>query len=481
MRSHLWRKTTIATLLSVVGVLLFQREDRTVELPEVSARMSAEELPHSVQGLEGDSLAPYFRGVDYTIRKLMRQEHLRGGCAICISRGGRVVYTRGIGYADKDQKAVMEPTYLMRVASVSKLITAIATMHLVEEGRLSLDQKVFGPDGILGPELFNPGRDLRHRNITVRNLLNHSGGWIPEPRADPMFSSVDMAAEMRKKLPLDIDDIIRYMLRRQLGFNPGAYSYYSNFGYGVLGEVVEMAAGMPYEDYVRSRVLAPLGIYDARLGYSHPEDRFAGEATYYGPDDLERTPDYAQARKLVRRAYGGSDIHTLGSAGGWIISAADLLKLTLSVDGLPTVTDQLTPWSIALMTDPQSRYDPLGWRKVIEGAWFRTGTLSASSAIICRRPDNICFAAVFNCANWLGPSLAVKTANELNRAISHVRRWPDCDLLADDQSWQAYQAMTPDKTSLKPPPPAKRHKKKAGKPVNPLIWKQKGKGTVVSR
>lgn len=474
MRSRLWHKTAVATAVSLVGVLLFLRQDLSVDLTVLDARMEADEQPRSVQDMPADSLGQLFRGVEYTIRRLMKSEHLRGGCAIAISRGGRMVYARGLGYADKEQGAVMEPTYTMRVASVSKLITAVATMHLVEEGRLSLDQKVFGPDGVLGTDVFNTGRDLRHRNITVRNLLDHSGGWVPIPRADPMFSPVDIAQELRKPLPIGIDDIIRHMLRKQLGFNPGAYSYYSNFGYGVLGEVVEAAACMPYEDYVRSRVLAPLGIYDARVGYSHVEDRLPGEVRYYGPDDLERTPDYAQPGRLVQRAYGGSDIHTLGAAGGWVISAVDLLKLTLSIDGRRDVPEQLTPWSVALMTDPQSRFDPLGWRKVIEGAWFRTGTLSASSAIVCRRPDGICFAAIFNSANWLGPSLAVKTANELNRAISHVRRWPDQDLLAGDLRWRAYRAMTPDKSDVMPPPPRKR-RKKVGKPVNPLVWKENKK------
>lgn len=246
---------------------------------------------------------------------------------------------------------------------------------------------------------------------------------------------------MGRDLPVSMEDIIRYMQGKSMHFAPGAYSSYSNFGYGILGEVVSKAAGMPYEDYVRSEVLAPLGIFDAHLGYSHIEDKLENEVVYYEPDTAYRTGDYADRSKLSRRAYGGSDIHTLGSAGGWVISSTDLLKLMMSIDGFGTVPNQLSNSSIGEMTDPNSRFDPLGWRKVIGDAWFRTGTLSATSAALCRRPDGICFAAIFNSSNSLGPNLAVILTNKMNEIINRVSIWPDYDLLEGDHRWQAYKNM----------------------------------------
>ncbi len=371
---------------------------------------------------------------------LMRREGLQGGVSVAISKGGRLVLAKGFGFSDVENSIKMQPYNVLRVASVSKLITAVAIMRLVDKGRLVLDQKVFGPTGVLNDDVFSVMKDRRMGNITIRNLLNHSGGWMTR-YGDPMFMPQIVADEMGCDMPVSVEDIIRFMQGKSMHFQPGAYSVYSNFGYAILGEVVAKASGLPYEEYVRSEILAPLGIFGAHLGYSRKEERLENEVLYYEQDTSFLTADYALRGKMSRRAYGGSDIHTLGAAGGWVVCAPDLVKLVLSIDGLGAVPDMLPPSLIDEMTHEDAKFDPLGWRKVVGGTWFRTGTLSASSAIVCRRPDGICFAAILNSSNSRGPGLAVTMANLMNQLIDNVDEWPAYDLWQGDERWLAYKLM----------------------------------------
>lgn len=440
MRLNLWHKSLILGVLALPPALWLSRSDVSIggNVAYASARDAT--LPASFRIANDSSPDFLVEKIGSQLLKFMRKENLRGGISVAISKGGRLVFAKGFGYSDLADSVAMQPFNVLRVASVSKLVTAVAVMRLVEQGKLNLNQKVFGPTGVLNDNVYLAMKDRRMANITVRNLLDHSGGWTTR-YGDPMFMPYIVAEGMGRELPVSMEDIIRFMQGKSLHYAPGAYSSYSNFGYGILGEVVAKAAGMPYESFVRSEVFAPLGIFDARVGFSHKEDRLENEVVYHELDTVHKTGDYADRRKLSTRAYGGSDIHTLGAAGGWVVSTPDLVKLLLSIDGFATVPDLLAPATIDDMTDPDSRFDPIGWRKVIGNAWFRTGTLSATSAALCRRPDGICFAAVLNSSNSLGPNLAIVLTNKMNELINTVAIWPDYDLWQDDERWQAYKAM----------------------------------------
>lgn len=106
---------------------------------------------------------------------------------------------------------------MLRVASVSKLITGVAIMRLVEDGQLFLDQKVFGEHGILNDESYLVFRDRRMRDITIRQLLNHSGGWNSQ-YGDPMFMPYTIEDGMGCGLPVSMEDIIKYMQGKNLSF-----------------------------------------------------------------------------------------------------------------------------------------------------------------------------------------------------------------------------------------------------------------------
>lgn len=392
---------------------------------------------HSYSVRDASERDSSFAPVVKAINNIIATQTGHGGASLAISRNGKVVYARGFGWADAEDSVKMRPDHILRCASVSKLITAVAVMKLVEEGKLSLSQQVFGPNGILNDEIYQAIRDKRTLGITVRNLLDHSGGWTND-YGDVMFLPYRIAEERNGALPVSIEDIIRFRLSRRLHFAPGAYSCYSNFGYAILGEVIAKVSMMPYEDYVRSRVFAPLGIYDAQLGQARKELRLPNEVLYYEQDSAVLVPDYEFRGRLSRRGYGGTDIHTLGAAGGWVISSVDLLKLILAIDGFDSVPDILSQESIAAMTETPTHLDPLGWRKCMYGAWFRTGTLSTTSAIACRRPDGINFVVIMNSSNYLGPKLAIYMSNKVNAAINKVDQWPQDDLLEGDFKWRQY-------------------------------------------
>src|SRR5262249_44759855 len=154
---------------------------------------------------------------------------------------------------------------------------AAAVLRLVEDQRLALDAKVL--DYVKLPAHVQPGHtpDERWKRITIRHLLQHTGGWDREQSFDPMFRPELIAKTVGLPSPARPEAIIRYMLGLPLDFDPGSRYAYSNFGYCLLGRVIERVTNQPYETFVRARILAPLGIQRIRLGATLEENRAAGE------------------------------------------------------------------------------------------------------------------------------------------------------------------------------------------------------------
>src|SRR5262249_31395645 len=169
----------------------------------------------------------------------------------------------------------VESTALFRIGSISKPITAVAILQLVERGKLSLDAGVWELLRLSEPS------DRRWKRVTIRHLLQHTGGWDRDESIDPMFRSAEIARALRVPQPATPAHIIRYMLGQRLDFDPGSRFAYSNFGYCLLGRVIETVSGAAYETHVQEHVLAPLGITRMRLGKTLPAERAAGEVAYY--------------------------------------------------------------------------------------------------------------------------------------------------------------------------------------------------------
>lgn len=368
--------------------------------------------------------------IDSFMEKFREQNGLKG-VVVAIVKDEKLVFAKGYGLADEQAKIQVTPNQLFRLASVSKLITAVAIMKLVENSKISLESKVFGKYGILNDDQFLHIKDSRLEKITVRNLLNHSGGWT-QHYGDLAFLPKAVAKGVGESLPVNIDSYIKFVTTHRLHFEPGSNSVYSNLGYLILGKVIAKVTGTDYESFVKKEVLKPAGITDMQLGHSFLEESLPNEVRYYQPEDGQPIESFDGSGRMESKIYGGHDIHLLGSAGGWLASPIDLMKLIVVIDNEPKVKDILSSESIREMTqvDPYG-LDPLGWRATNEkGEWWRTGTLPGTSALVKRQPDGISWVILSNTSNYKGPHLA----KEMDRVMSHillkVDHWPDYNLFS---------------------------------------------------
>lgn len=366
--------------------------------------------------------------LDKSFARFREQNYLKG-LAVAIVKDERLIFAKGYGYADEEARILASPEQLFRIASVSKLVTAIAVMKLVENGKIKLDSKVFGKYGILKYEKHLEIKDKRLENITIRNLLNHSGGWT-QRYGDIAFLPQIVSEQTGDPMPLSISSYLKFVATRRVHFEPGTSSSYSNLGYMILGEVIATVSKMSYEKYVKENVLKPAHIYDMQLGGSFENEKLLDEVRYYQPEDALPVEAYDGSGRMVPRIYGSTNMTLLGSAGGWIASPIDLMKLMVVVDGSKHIKDILTNQSIIEMTRVDAKgLDPLGWRSTNEnGEWWRTGTLPGSSVLVKRQPNGISWVMVTNTSNYKGPHLAIEMDRVMSGTLKKINKWPDYNL-----------------------------------------------------
>lgn len=193
--------------------------------------------------------------LDSYIERFMKRWEIKGG-SLAVMKDGRLIYSKGYGWADEEAGIPMSPGNIMRIASLSKLVTATAIMQLCERKVLSLDDKVFGKGGILDCPQFSHIRDKRTKDITVNQLLRHEAGFTMH-RGDPMFTTREIIIWEDLDTVPDMDRVIEYALGERLGYTPGHGFRYSNLGYLILTKIVEVCSGMDYEEYCQENILAP--------------------------------------------------------------------------------------------------------------------------------------------------------------------------------------------------------------------------------
>jgi len=399
-------------------------------------------VPHNVRLTNNTSSGKEFAGAEKTINSFMRKWSIAGG-SIAIAKDGKLIFARGFGFADTASKAETQPYNQFRIASISKLVTAVGIMKLQEEGKLSLNDKVFGTDGILNDPYFNEPKDKRVFSITVAHLLSHEAGWT-QRYGDQMFMPIIIAEMMGIKPPVDTKTIVRFALNKRLHYTPGTGRAYSNLGYSILGLVIEKVSGMPYEDYCRQAILEPLGIYDMKIAGNLPAEKAPFEVTYYEPSDVLLKPSIYGTGEMVTPSYGGNDIRSLGGAGAWVATAPDLMRLLLAVDGFSNKPDLLSDQSIRFMTDNDNGFAPVGWKTtVFNGTWWRTGSFPGSAGMMKRQSDGISWVVLFNSSAWNGPEIYSYINNMMYRVISQINPWPEYDLFN-------YSIPVPLRTTLTP-------------------------------
>lgn len=330
------------------------------------------------------------------------------GASIAVAYKGEFVYQRGYGVAAIETNTPATPQTLLRISSIAKPVTAVAVLKLFEnELPQALERKVFGPDGLLPdsayPEFANP-RDPRVLKVTLRDLLQHTAGWGATDY-DPQYDLVEIARVMNVKAPASARDVIAFMLRqRSLDVPPGTEVHYSNFGYNVLGRIIEHKSGKPYEQAVQELVFKPAGVDDAVIGGDKRVQRAANEAAYYDDPRWPQVPDQDGSGATGPESYFGFHLRTMDAHGGWVASAADLVRFVDAAQGTAKSPALLKPQTVALMKQRNGAMpdnpNGLGWVVTkMDGVNIlsHSGAMTTGSyAYLQAREDGWSWAVLFN-------------------------------------------------------------------------------------
>jgi N-acyl-D-amino-acid deacylase len=405
-----------------------------------STAVAAEWSDPPITGIAPKELKPF----DDLLTSFMAERKVPGA-ALAVVKDGRLVLARGYGWADREAKEPVRPGSLFRIASLSKPITAAAVLHLAQSGKLPLEAKIFdvlelqrhaGPKDEVDPRL---------KQVTVRQLLQHTAGFDREKSFDPMFRSVQIAKQFGAPPPAGPADIVRYMTTRPLDFTPGERYAYSNFGYCLLGRAIEKVSGRGYEDYVREAVLKPLGMRRTRLGKTLRDARVEGEVTYYA-DGRQKPAVIGKVGQDVPLPYGAWYLEAMDAHGGWISSVVELARFAAAFDQ-PRHCPILSPESLASMLarppglarheadgKPKDAYYACGWMVRPVGSagkanHWHTGSLDGTATLMVRRHDGLCWVVLFNTRSGPdGKHLGQAIDVPLHAAADAVKTWPAVDL-----------------------------------------------------
>ncbi|QMU30452.1 serine hydrolase domain-containing protein [Adhaeribacter radiodurans] len=343
---------------------------------------------------KGVEIHPMFPELDQALETVMQQYQVPG-LTVAIVKNEKLVFAKGYGYANKETHQPVDNESLFRIASISKPITAVAILKLAQDGKLKLSDKVFGSAGILRNEFGNVPAGSNLEAITVQNLLEHKSGWINQPN-DPMMANLNLSHQEL------IADIVQH---RPLAYSPGSTYYYSNFGYCVLGRIIEKVSGKTYSSYVQSAILQPLGIIDMRLASNTQAQSALNEVTYYQENDNP----YAY------------NINRMDAHGGWLATATDLMRLMVHIDRNTKAAD--------IVSSDMLNQTYMGYYN-----WFHTGSFPGTSAILTRLDDEYSFAVLANTRNNDQP-FAITDAlyAAIKEQLLLKTNWPEADLFTQNR------------------------------------------------
>ena len=377
------------------------------ETAAAAARISgfAASAPRT-DGQRGRDFEPAEKSAMHDLAAAFMAQYMAPALSIAIAKDGKLVYAEAFGTADgKDE--MLTPRHRFRIASVTKPITSVAVMGLVEQGKLRLSDHVFGKSAVLGTDLGTQPYGTYVEEITIEHLLTHTaGGWSNEgPEADPMFTHPRM--NHARLISSTLDNVL-------LHHAPGEHYAYSNFGYCVLGRVIDKVTGAGYADYVRDSVLRPCGIRTMEIAGNALADRKPMEVVYHGQDG--ESPYEMQVARM--------DSH-----GGWIAAPADLVHFLVRVDGFATKPDILKPATLRAMTagSTANRGYAKGWAVNHQGNWWHNGSLPGTESLMVRTSGGMCWAALTNTRRPRS-----RIGGDLDRLIwrmvGKVSVWPTAEL-----------------------------------------------------
>lgn len=319
------------------------------------------------------SLPEQERSVLSGIAKTFLGQFKAPGLSVAIARHGQLVYQEGFGFADTEKREPLNPRHTFRIASVSKPITSAGIFSFMEQGKLQLQDRVFGPKGLLGADFETP-LSAPLNAITVHHLLTHTcGGWSNAKR-DPMF--VNSAMKHRELIEWTIKNI-------PLEHEPGTHYAYSNFGYCLLGRIIEKVSGLSYVEAIQQNIFQKCDMNSMKLAGNTLAERAEHEVVYAGQNN--ENPYSMNIRRM--------DAH-----GGWSGTPTDLVKFAFHVDGFDNMPDILRADTIKTMTTPSSVHAnyACGWVVNKVPNWWHNGSIPGVTTILVRTASGLCWAAFAN-------------------------------------------------------------------------------------
>ncbi|MDQ1811853.1 serine hydrolase domain-containing protein [Massilia sp. CCM 9210] len=300
------------------------------------------------------------------------------GMTLVVVRDGTVVYGKGYGYADREMARPVKPEDRFEIGSISKSFAATAIMLLVEEGKISLDDKLDKFIGAVPPQWSG---------ITIRHLLNHSSG-LPEYPDDSTFADI-----FANKI-LGEDDMLARFRAYSLSWEPGTKYRYCNVGYDILGIVVRRVTGKGYFDFLKERVFTPLGMHSARL--VAPKPARADSAIGYELKDGKHVPFVTTDAMSVYLGMAASGIE---------LSAMDMAKwdAALYTDKILKQSTLALMWTNNVLVqaanaDNTGIYYGLGWQLRTQNGkrWvYHSGGMPGYVTDFMRYPDQKLTIIVF--------------------------------------------------------------------------------------
>jgi N-acyl-D-amino-acid deacylase len=336
-----------------------------------------------------------------------------------------LLLARGYGLANVQTREPVTLDTLFCTASITKTITAVAVLHLVDQAKLSLDDPVYPLLGKPRP-LGRPTIDSQVEKITVRHLLLNVGGWNTRYHSDVLRQTRKIARAAGEKMPLSADAVLRYGLGQPLDFAPGTETHYSNFGGFLAKLVVERCARQPYETYVRQEVLRPMGVNEMRMEQLAPAYALR-EARRYGSGG---------------RAIPGGREPIAAPAGDWLASVVDLARFLTAVSGArgkPFLGSIARQQMLAVPPPPlaarrSGSHAGLGWDSVAGGPrgiqFHKSGLAAGVRTYMEHRSDGVDWVLLLNSDGQVQdqPPAAGEIIDKIRRAMDTTRDWPDRNL-----------------------------------------------------
>jgi len=279
----------------------------------------------AAQWRQEHAVGEQYTGVHQVMRDYMEAHQVRAG-SLAIRTRGQLRLSSGYTFAESDYPTT-RPDSLFRLASVSKAFACAAIHRLSDEGVIDLSAAVFPFLGISTVALPGQTKDPRVDTITIQQLADHTGGWDRAAGFDPIFQGRHIARALELPGRVSKRDVAHYMYGEPLQNAPGAVEVYSNFGYLLLGLVVEEATGTDFTEFVTTEILTQLGVEnEVFLGNTLETDALDGEvgydATGTGPSAWDPYSDVP-----VPAAYGTFLIAECDSSGGLVATSSAVTAL----------------------------------------------------------------------------------------------------------------------------------------------------------